>query len=474
MSTKQAVVFIHGIGEQRPMSTLREFVKALTGEDYSSKPDSLSESFELRRLDYVDKETKDTTHFYEYYWAYRMRETRFAHLFDWMARLMLPPWGNLYKDLRKDPPHTPWLFWRNLFQDLRRDPPQHPRLFRLFVILWILFFGLLAVSGLIACGAIPGRGLITFAKVSIPVILVARLVQPLLSGFFLNLVGDAARYLNPAPSNIAERHAIRADGIALLKKLHDPAHGYDRIVIVGHSLGSVIGYDILKHYWAEVNRKMPIYLGSPAFKALQKVERSAKRLGDSWETKKSQKIFQKSQEIFQKRQHNLWKALKNCQYQQQQWLVSDFVTLGSPLSYGAFLLAESSEDFKWRVKQRELPVCPPVSNGGDKRPKSFAYEDKDYYWRLYLHHAAPFSLTQWTNLYYPGDLIAGPLTKVFSTCCVPEVPVIRAPGIRDYKLNGGAIVISHTWYWRDPEKSCDSVKHLKEIIRLKDRKHCQQ
>lgn len=59
---------------------------------------------------------------------------------------------------------------------------------------------------------------------------------------------DAARYLNAAPANIAERHAIRRDGIALLKKLHDPASGYDQIVIVGHSLGSVIGYDMLKHY----------------------------------------------------------------------------------------------------------------------------------------------------------------------------------------------------------------------------------
>ena len=48
---RQAVVLIHGIGEQRPMETLRAFVKAfLKDGTYHSKPDTLSASFELRRL----------------------------------------------------------------------------------------------------------------------------------------------------------------------------------------------------------------------------------------------------------------------------------------------------------------------------------------------------------------------------------------------------------------------------------------
>ena len=33
---------------------------------------------------------------------------------------------------------------------------------------------------------------------------------------------------------------------------------YGRVVLVGHSLGSVIAYDILKHYWQEVNGKMRV------------------------------------------------------------------------------------------------------------------------------------------------------------------------------------------------------------------------
>jgi hypothetical protein len=37
----------------------------------------------------------------------------------------------------------------------------------------------------------------------------------------------------------------------MLEALHDKDE-YDRIVIVGHSLGSVIGYDITTHAWGEV------------------------------------------------------------------------------------------------------------------------------------------------------------------------------------------------------------------------------
>ena len=58
---RQAVVLIHGIGEQRPMATLRAFVKWLLPahdknddyygkDDYYSKPDQISDSFELRRI----------------------------------------------------------------------------------------------------------------------------------------------------------------------------------------------------------------------------------------------------------------------------------------------------------------------------------------------------------------------------------------------------------------------------------------
>ena len=57
-ANRQAVVVIHGIGNQRPMDTLRPFVDAVLNVDpardqdpkYYSDPENLSGTFELRRL----------------------------------------------------------------------------------------------------------------------------------------------------------------------------------------------------------------------------------------------------------------------------------------------------------------------------------------------------------------------------------------------------------------------------------------
>ena len=87
----QAVVFIHGIGEQRPMDTLRGFVDAVlpepeSGEKYFSKPDRMSESFELRKL---QDRSQPRTHFFEYYWAHKVKGTTMRHLVSWFSSLLL-------------------------------------------------------------------------------------------------------------------------------------------------------------------------------------------------------------------------------------------------------------------------------------------------------------------------------------------------------------------------------------------------
>ena len=103
---KQAVVHIHGIGEQKPMDTLRSFVSAVLGpiknneDKYWSKPDSMSELFELRRLHSIGRVK---THFYEYYWAYNAEGTKIAHVIEWLFDLIRRP--------SKDIPHSAKVFW---------------------------------------------------------------------------------------------------------------------------------------------------------------------------------------------------------------------------------------------------------------------------------------------------------------------------------------------------------------------------
>ena len=100
------------------MGTLRAFVAAfLKDGTYHSKPDTLSDSYELRRLKLRRIIPKDPgaeslnsdwpeTDFYEYYWAYQMYGTTLSHVTNWLWRIM----------------------WRGLSTLASRRPEYHPRL----------------------------------------------------------------------------------------------------------------------------------------------------------------------------------------------------------------------------------------------------------------------------------------------------------------------------------------------------------
>ena len=67
------------------------------------------------------------------------------------------------------------------------------------------------------------------------------------------VLGDVGRYFRASPANIAVRWATRRLGVETLERLHADDR-YDRIVVVAHSLGSVIAYDVLRAFWARYCR----------------------------------------------------------------------------------------------------------------------------------------------------------------------------------------------------------------------------
>lgn len=77
-ANRVAVVLLHGIGEQRPMGTLRGFVKGVFGESVRSRPDRLSALFEVRRLDV--KSDEFNVDCYELYWAHHMTSSTLVHI----------------------------------------------------------------------------------------------------------------------------------------------------------------------------------------------------------------------------------------------------------------------------------------------------------------------------------------------------------------------------------------------------------
>src|SRR5689334_1454083 len=109
---KQAVVIIHGIGEQRPILTLRGFVEPIARylkevkkearKDeaiFWDKPDAISGNYETRKMVMRQGQRHPSTDFYEFYWAHHMRNTNFSHIKSWLQRVIFRLPANVSKRL---------------------------------------------------------------------------------------------------------------------------------------------------------------------------------------------------------------------------------------------------------------------------------------------------------------------------------------------------------------------------------------
>jgi hypothetical protein len=88
--SRQAVVVVHGIGNQRPQHTLRAFTDALVPQSQRwNKPDQLSNSYELRRYQLKRTTDRPRTDFFELYWANKVPGTKAQHVFAWLRAIAL-------------------------------------------------------------------------------------------------------------------------------------------------------------------------------------------------------------------------------------------------------------------------------------------------------------------------------------------------------------------------------------------------
>jgi hypothetical protein len=456
---RQAVVIVHGIGEQRPMTTLRAFVAGAFGEDKEalgkfvfSKPDRIDDTLELRRLSASTEERigPDSplkegceTDFYELYWQHLMANTTWSSVWRWVFGLAF-----------------------------RRDLP--PR----FISARYWLSGFLAAGVAVIVGV--GLGLALYLEgsplwewvakttiFSVSVVgLVGWLVRLILryraEEFFLGYVGDAARYLTPAPPNIKARRDIRTAGLTLLRRLHDDElRRYERIILVGHSLGSVIAYDLITWFWQERHHRWdPESCGGKREPVA--MHPADLEPGDDDGSPLKKLAADPSSKAFPASQWSLGQELR--EDHRLPWRITDFVTLGSPLAHAEVLLADSKEVFQEGTRQREFPVCPPrCEDDRDLGHLGRTYEDKKgkHYVHI-LHHGAPFAVTRWTNLYFPRDIIGGPVVPLFGE------------GIRDVELCPSFTgwtdrvlpALSHTHYW-DPSAG-NASEELCKALRLND------
>lgn len=477
---KVAVVVIHGMGEQRPMETLRGFVETLWERDESlfaglgtpadhansdtwSKPDPLTGSSELRRI--TTARARDPNFpgkrgiradFFELHWADITADSTWGDFSLWFKRLL----------------------FRNPFAC---EVPQ--RVLFVWCILWITSIAIL-ISGLsTALTKIPLLKDTDISKflswdgwgwVTVAVLLFGASVKTFLTAYF----GDVARYVSASPRNIKVRQTARDRGLKLLRDLHATGE-YVRIIIVGHSLGSILAHDLLALAWADAAGKIKLEDGDPILAAITACEEAGidllkARREDPIPQKKCTRHdsgcmciksiptttpdFVQKLANYRMAQRDLFRLLSKVKTgpqgeERQAWLVSDLITLGSPLAHSSFLVAQNDCELYEMTRSREILRAPPVyekKKGSDDQV--FTFRSSKTPAVTQMHHAAAFAPVRWSNLhditeplmFLRGDMISGPVAGDYGP---GALDVNVQPTRQGFWAHLLPRLFTHTLYW---------------------------
>ncbi len=467
---RQAVVVVHGMGQQRVMDTLRSFIEAVVprptkrGESwYYSRPDKVADSgrYDERRLLVPASDNRVQTEFYEYHWAHLMAGNKLSH--------MIP------------------LIRSALFRF-----PKNLRIFGLWLFVWLLvagaaFLGVYLVQSTDrTLTSADVDSIVTFVgAVGVWSWVLTKALNWVLV-FVIGTLADFARYNNAAPGNQQVRNAIRKGLIDLLEELHEAEivhvdkNGtetklpkYDRIIVATHSLGSIVAYDAISVLWgrmcklhAKPDKSRPF--SESSIIALESVAVSLND-PDGLATVAD----------FQSAQIEAWVEMRE---NGNPWRITDFITFGNPMAQSNQLLARSREDLRHLICRKELVSCPPLpdapwmtgprehelqshewdwcQNTEEQLRKAY-YNDKWHYWwpcsagAPNLAYSSPFAVIRWTNVWYTADVFGGPLAPLFGK------------GIRDVKLCSEGFlsrvpVAAHNRYLSYPEsaKQCGASQTL--------------
>jgi hypothetical protein len=167
---------------------------------------------------------------------------------------------------------------------------------------------------------------------------------------------------------------------------------------------------------------------------------------------------------YQGAQRRLWAGLRA---HGNPWLITDFISFGSPMYFAHKLYTRDKAQFLRRVKRDELPTCPPGNERSDcnnvnGQPLFFSWNNGGH---RVLHDAAPFAVVRWTNFWYPsvagffGDWFGGRLAPLFGTG-IRDVPVT---GNRPYRWVPGA---AHAMYLGFPadRRTGSFTAHIAETL----------
>ena len=534
---KTAVVVVHGMGEQRPLETLRAFVEGVYQHDLGLAslntdernmlrvaivPDSATGSSELRRITTQSDGPQKRTDFFEFYWADIMDGTPVEMVTSWIDGLLL---------------RAPWRV------------PASVRVFSAWLILWALALVVVLAAAMAAypqvADHVPGlrraltwlaRNHFTVAKViyaagaalffwnvwhglttrhrrieniriTLPAMLmlagvalalltrtqavdahiwaagVTALVAWVMQHLVAPYLGDVVRYVRATPSTVERRREVRERGVALLEQIHNKKLGgddwpdftqartneqpyYDRVVVVGHSLGSVIAYDLVQLFWEKHGPTAHQNWQAGSNPMQQALRRADYYVRHAWVGQRRE-LSAREQRAYLKRQEQLAAQLSA---EMPHWRISDLITLGSPLAHAAFLMTDGDGELNSAFRERRFATSPPRP---DPILGSMLYPGQGPNGPLFPHFAAQFAAVKWTNICDEnpvpvlGDLVSGRLQPIYGTGLIEHDTAIKRPGLI-WPLNR---IFTHTeyWTWDDSYKRGnlpEYLSRLREALRL--------
>ena len=209
---RQAVVIMHGMGEQVPMETVRGFVdsvwrenpdvidrdRPVQGDDEKrstnptwTRPDDRTDLYETRRITTEKGDNDYYTDFFEFYWAHLVHGTTWEQVRDWIFGLLFRnPFTRVPRNVR-----TAW------------------------IVLWIIT---LVIAGLAIWAAWPKEPGATVAPAwSLLMAGVSAATAWVVANVMVARFGDVVRYTKADPPNIARREEIRKGEL----QAHRPGKG---------------------------------------------------------------------------------------------------------------------------------------------------------------------------------------------------------------------------------------------------------
>lgn len=456
-AVKTAVVVVHGMGSQKPRDTVNGFIHTALenfkrgGRIYYSRSDKVTGSYEARRLLAIQREAKgeivqSQTEFFEYHWSYMMTGNKFRDLVPTSLRLLL-----------RSPLRLPWQLWI----------PWLALLSLTVVLAW-------KITDLVLHGALKKFGVNDIIQAFFPdarVTVVVALAVSALIGWLTSSFVDVVRYLDTSPRSYAVRRAIRKGMVDLLTNLH--ANGeYARVVIVAHSLGGYIAYDGLTTFWDETERyqDQPVEftnladLESAAQKVVDANRRDRARPPDTMRDAKDYGPKDPNVIAFRNAQYELWKQLRQ---NNVNWLVTDLITLGTPMYLANMLLTRCDKQFDELRKRSELPQCPPRSDSETvegKTPRRLMYGRRRAGGptKRCLVTGSPFAVVRWSNYWFApilgifGDPFGGNLARLFG-------PGIDNRPVTAHHFGRYVPLWAHTRYFKYPD--CIGPEFVAPVIR---------